>query len=465
MSEETRSTAELLTCYDRPGPRYTSYPTAVEFNEQFTEADYRKRLATADELKDVPLSFYVHLPFCEERCLYCGCNVVATKHRDISEKYLDYLIKEIDLLARLLPNRRKLSQMHWGGGTPTYHSAAEMDRIFQAVTERFTFTDDAEIAVEVDPRHTNDEQLAWMRKVGFNRISMGVQDFSEKVQETVHRIQSYEMTRGLVEKARAAGFESVNIDLIYGLPHQQVEEFKKTLEKVIEIRPDRVAVYSFAYVPWIKGHQKYLPKEALPKAEQKIELFGAAIDSFTGTGYEQIGMDHFAVPEDELSLAIQKRQLHRNFMGYTVQTTSDMIAVGISSIGDVQNAFVQNFKKLSEYFKALDSDLFPVEKGYELDDDDVLRRYVITEIMCNFHLDIPEVEKKFGIKFNEYFAEQLQELSGKDSPVSHGLLKIEPESLDVTPRGRLFVRNVAMAFDRYLKSKQDSDKPIFSRTV
>jgi oxygen-independent coproporphyrinogen-3 oxidase len=458
-------TAELLARYDRPGPRYTSYPTAVEFNGAFTEADYRERLSAANAQVEDPLSLYAHLPFCEERCLYCGCNVVITRHRNVAERYLEHVLLEVDLLARHLPARRRISQMHWGGGTPTYYAPAELEKLFRAVAERFQFTEDAEIGIEVDPRVTTPEHITALRGMGFNRISMGVQDFTTEVQRAVHRLQSYALTHALVERSREEGFDSVNLDLIYGLPYQSLEGFHRTLERVLEIRPERVAVYSFAYVPWIKAHMKHFPPEALPDATLKLELLALAIDTFTSAGYAQIGMDHFALPEDELSRAVEARTLHRNFMGYTVQSARDMVALGISGIGDIQGAYAQNLKKLPEYYGALQAGRLPIERGYRLDADDVVRRHVITRLMCNLYLDVREVEQLFDLSFHDTFAVELAELTGADSPLSHGLLKLSPEAIEVTPRGRLFVRNICMAFDRHLREKAAGDKPVFSRTV
>ena len=459
------TTAELLSRYDRPGPRYTSYPTANEFHAGFSESDYRERLAAADAESDSPLSLYAHLPFCEERCLYCGCNVVITRHRDVAEDYLRHVVLETDLLARHLPHRRRISQMHWGGGTPTYYPAGDLARLFDAIGRHFTFTDDAEIGIEVDPRVTNDAQIALLRRLGFNRISMGVQDFAAPVQEAVHRVQSYELTKGLVDRARAEGFHSVNIDLIYGLPYQTLAGFARTLEQVITLRPERVAVYSFAYVPWIKAHMKHIPTAALPDAALKLELLALTIDAFTRGGYRAIGMDHFALPEDELARAVEARTLHRNFMGYTVQTARDMVALGISGIGDLQGAYVQNVKKLPEYYGALDAGRFPIERGMALNADDVVRRHVITTLMCNLHLDLREVERLFDLSFADTFRAELAALTGPDSPAAHGLITVTPEAIDVTPLGRLFVRNVCMAFDRYLGARTAQDRPVFSRTV
>ncbi len=459
------NTVELIRRFDRPGPRYTSYPTALEFDAAFTEPDYRARLAAADALGDAPLSLYAHLPFCEARCLFCGCNVVITKHRDVAARYLENLETEIDLLADALPHRRAVSQMHWGGGTPTYYPAADLERLFRRLQRHFSFTPDAEVGIEADPRVTTPEHLTRLRALGFNRLSMGVQDFAPEVQESVRRIQSVEQTAGLVQCARAEGFVSVNLDLIYGLPYQSLEGFTRTLETMLGIRPDRVAVYSFAYVPWIRAHMKHLPDASLPGPELKLQLLGAAIDAFTGAGYRAIGMDHFALPEDELSRAIDKRTLHRNFMGYTVQAATDMVALGISGIGDVQGAYAQNVKKLTDYEHAVRTGRLPIERGRVLDDDDLLRRHVITQLMCNLHLEVADVEQRFGIPFERYFARELAELTGPDSPQAHGLLQVTPAAIDVTEQGRLFVRNVCMTFDRYLAARLSSEKPVFSRTV
>lgn len=460
----TSRIVDLLARYDRPGPRYTSYPTAVEFDERVGEETYRRTLAAADRVAE-PLSAYVHLPFCEERCSYCGCNVVITRHRQVAEKYLEYLDREIDLLAQSLPTRRAISQMHWGGGTPTYYSADQLERVFRSIARHFAFTPGAEIGIETDPRVTSDEQLARLSGLGFNRLSLGVQDFTPRVQEAVNRVQSYDLTRHIVERGRAEGFTSVNIDLIYGLPFQELEGFGQTLEQVLTLRPERVAVYSFAFVPWMRAHMKHLPEDSLPPPQLKLELLAQAIDAFTGAGYVQIGMDHFALPGDELARAVQGRTLHRNFMGYTVQSARDLVALGVSGIGDVQGTFVQNAKKLTEYYEALDAGRFPVERGYALDADDAVRRFVITELMCNFHLERRVVEARFGIDFAQYFARELDQLTGPGSPVADGLVHVDERAIDVTAVGRLFVRNVCMIFDRYLHARTAGPKPVFSRTV
>jgi oxygen-independent coproporphyrinogen III oxidase len=467
MREVTQqaSTVELLERYDRPGPRYTSYPTAVEFHDGVGDGVYRQRLARVDAASAEPLSLYVHLPFCEARCSFCGCNVIITPHRDVAARYLDALEQEIDLLAGQLPHRRAISQMHWGGGTPTYYEPAHLSRVFDRIGRHFTVAPGAEIGVEIDPRVTSAQHLETLRSLGFNRLSMGVQDFAPEVQEAVNRIQSYEQTRDLVERSRVLGYSSVNIDLIYGLPFQTLDSFGRTLDQVLTLRPDRVAAYSFAFVPWMRAHMKQLAQEALPPPRLKLELLAQTIDAFVGAGYRQIGMDHFALPEDELARAVESRTLNRNFMGYTVQSTTDMVALGVSGIGDVQGAFVQNTKKLPEYYAAIEEKRFPIERGYELADDDLVRRHVITALMCNFRCDVRDVERRFGIVFADYFAAELSELTGAESAATDGLVSVTPEVIEVTGRGRLFVRNVCMVFDRYLRARSAGVKPVFSRTV
>ena len=465
MTPPALATSKLLARYDRPGPRYTSYPTAVEFHAGVTDATYMERLARADAHREEPLSVYVHLPFCQERCAYCGCNVVITKHRDTTEEYLGYLDREVDLLASHLTARRTVSQLHWGGGTPTYYAAPQLERIFERFARYFHLTPSAEVAIEIDPRVTSKEQLSTLRRLGFNRVSMGVQDFASDVQLAVNRVQSYEETAALVDHSRAEGFTSVNIDLIYGLPYQTVKGFRRTLDQVLTIRPDRLAVYSFAFVPWMKAHMKHIPETSLPGAQVKLELLAMAQQVFGEAGYRQIGMDHFALPEDELARAVEGRVLYRNFMGYTVQSARDMVAVGVSGIGDVQSAFVQNFKKLSDYYAALDQGRFPIDRGYALSDDDVIRRHVITELMCNGYLDIVATETRFGIAFDRYFADELAALTGPDSPAADGLIGVRPAALDVTPVGRMFVRNICMTFDSYLRARTGGPTPVFSRTV
>jgi oxygen-independent coproporphyrinogen-3 oxidase len=456
--------ADLLRQYDRPGPRYTSYPTAVEFHEGFDHAAYAGRLQAAADLKDEPLSLYVHIPFCEERCSYCGCMVIIAKNPAIADKYVTYLEREIAMLAGALGGRRRVVQHHWGGGTPTYLSTQQIERLHATITRHFDIVPDAEVAIEIDPRRTTREGLDLLRRLGFNRLSMGVQDFTPEVQEAINRRQSEALTRDLYEYARGIGFDSINFDLIYGLPQQTLATFERTLSSVVEMRPDRVAVYSYAHVPWLRPHQRAIDPATLPDAELKFELFGAAIEAFLDGGYDPIGMDHFALPGDDLAGAAREHRLHRNFMGYTTRPAADMLGVGISAIGDVRGAFAQNEKKLPHYYAAIDEGRFPVERGYALSQDDLIRREVITQLMCNFRLDRRRIEARHGIDFADYFAAELEALSGASGPVADGFLAIDDRQLDVTSQGRLFVRNICMAFDRYLPAHQGG-RPVFSRTI
>jgi oxygen-independent coproporphyrinogen-3 oxidase len=438
--------------FDRPGPRYTSYPTAVEFHEGVNGRAYEERLALANALGTrAPISLYAHLPFCEHRCLFCGCHVVITPHMPVAEKYLDYVKVEMDRLASHLPDRREVAQMHWGGGTPTYFSPDQLAELMAKVREHFHFMRGAELAIEVDPRVTSTDHLDRLVELGFNRLSMGVQDLTPEVQEAITRDQTYDQTADLLDYARRVGFtEGINLDLIYGLPRQRLDTFETNLDQILGLRPDRVAVYSFAYVPWIKGHQKKLEKDTPPSAEVKLKLYLRAMERFLEAGYEPIGMDHFALPDDELAVAAREGRLHRNFMGYTV-----------SGIGEVQGAFFQNRKKLSTYYEALDAGRLPVARGYVLDDDDRVRQYVIQQIMCNFKVSKDEVERRFGVDFDTYFQRSLERL---DDVREAGFVEFTETELRVREEGRLFVRNVCMAFDRYLEAKT-TETPVFSRTV
>ena len=454
--------ASLIERYDRPGPRYTSYPTAVEFHTGFTEADYRARLAAA-AAADAPLSLYLHVPFCESRCAYCGCAVIATTKRDVAATYLGYLQREIEMLADALGARRRVVQCHWGGGTPTYLSPAQIAQLDAAVGRHFDVAPDAEKAMEIDPRVTTAPQIALLRRLGFNRLSFGVQDFDERVQHAIGRHQTEEETRRLYWVARDAGFDSINFDLVHGLPFQTPDSFRRTLAGVVDLLPDRIAVYSYAHVPWMRPHQKAIDAASLPDARTKRSLAVAAVDAFTAAGYVPIGIDHFALPDDELAVALRERRLHRNFMGYTVRPAPDSVAAGVSAIGDVAGAFAQNHKSLARYYEAIDAGRFPVERGYALSDDDRLRRYVIGELMCNFHVDGAAVRGRFGVDLPACFAPEIERLREPGGPAADGLVRIEPGGLTITDRGRLFVRNVCMVFDTYLAAHEG--RPVFSRTV
>jgi|CXWL01.1.fsa_nt_gi oxygen-independent coproporphyrinogen-3 oxidase len=464
MSSRFRVDPELVRRFDRPGPRYTSYPTAVEFHEGVGEADYRERLARADAHQPgAPLSLYIHLPFCRKHCEFCGCHVIATPHREVSTVYLDYLRKEIESVAELVPRRRSLVQMHWGGGTPTYLRPEQLAELFGHVRSRFDFADGAEIAIEVDPRVTTREHLETLAGLGFNRLSMGVQDFTPEVQEAIGRGQTFEETRDIVHTAREIGFrEGINIDLVYGLPMQTEETYQRNLDRLLELRPDRIALYSFAYVPWIRPNQKRLDQDAMPSREGKLALYLAALERLVDAGYEPIGMDHFALPGDELARAARAGRLDRNFMGYTVKPASAMLGVGVSSIGEVEGAFFQNERKLSTSYDAIDAGRLPVQRGYLLDDDDLVRQHVIRQLMCNFVVDKDDVAARFGLDFDRYFASSLAQL---DELRDAGFVAEDGRRLLVTDDGRMFVRNVCMTFDRYLEAKMAGEKPVFSRTV
>ena len=455
--------AARLQRYDKPGPRYTSYPTAVEFSDAFDEAAYRGRLQAASVMTDQPLSLYVHLPFCEERCLYCGCMTIITRRREVADRYLQYLEREIEMLADALQERKIVVQHHWGGGTPTYLSVEQIERLHAVISRHFAIQVDAETAIEIDPRVTTREQLRTLRSLGFNRLSMGIQDFTPEVQDAIGRYQPERATRELYDYARSIGFTSINVDLIYGLPRQELTSFARTLSAVTAMRPDRIAVYSYAHVPWLRPHQKQIEVAALPQRDLKLQLIGAAIASFVTAGYVPIGMDHFALADDELAVAARERRLHRNFMGYTTRRAIDMVGVGLSAIGDVSGAFAQNVKKLPAYYKAIDAARFPIERGYILTDDDTVRRQVITALMCNFFVDRIAVEEKFGIDFDQYFSSELETLTAPGGPVSDGFLRVGPHGLEVADEGRLYVRTICMHFDRYLRLH--ADRPTFSRTI
>ncbi len=457
-------TVDLVKRHDKPGPRYTSYPTANEFVEDFGSDAYSERLTEAAKHAEQPLSLYVHLPFCRRRCSFCACNVVITQRSDVVEKYLDYLPREIELVASKLGDRNRVIQYHWGGGTPTHLNIDEMRFVQRTIEQYFTIDHDAEVAIEIHPPVTTHEQIDLLAEMGFNRLSMGVQDLDPMVQDLINRYQTVEQTWDMVNYGRAAGFHSVNLDLIYGLPQQTLNSWRKTIQTVLEMRPERIACYSYAFVPWIKPHQKAITVDMLPPPELKIELFLMAREMFLGAGYEAIGMDHFAVPEDELARAASNGVLHRNFMGYTTKPAPDMVGFGVSAISDVANGYAQNEKKLSRYYEALDAGRLPIERGYGLSKDDLIRRYVITSLMCNMQVLFANVEQHFGVAFADYFADEIAQLSASDSPVAQGFAEIRDDGIYVTPLGRLFIRNIAMVFDVYLRRKK-ADKPVFSRTV
>jgi oxygen-independent coproporphyrinogen-3 oxidase len=452
---------ELLHRYNVPGPRYTSYPTAPTWKEDFGPPEYEAVLTeTGAAPSPAPLSLYVHLPFCESLCYFCACTVVITgSNHSAEEAYLATLEREIDWVAERVGSGRRVIQLHWGGGTPTYFTPDRMERLGRKLRESFSFAQDAEIGVEVDPRVTTSVHLETLERLGFNRLSMGVQDFDPRVQQAVDRIQPYEDTRRLVEAARRLGFSSINMDLIYGLPFQTPETFSSTIDRVLEIGPDRLAVYSYANVPWLKKHQKLLEKH-LPEERTKFEIFRTALERFTAAGFEYIGMDHFARPEDELSHARENRTLHRNFQGYTTKAGTDLIGLGMSAIGSVGSAYVQNARDLPAYNAAIASQGAASFRGFRLSPDDRIRRTVIGNLLCHGVVVKKEIESASGISFDSYFADALESLK---PCAEDGLVELQRDEIRATPLGRVFLRNLAMPFDAYLAATPE--KPVYSRTL
>ncbi len=442
----------LIRRYDVAGPRYTSYPTADRFVEAFGEGELKQWFARRN-IGGIthPLSVYVHLPFCESICYYCGCNKVVTRDHGRSAKYIKYLEKELALLAPLLGENRQICQLHWGGGTPTFLSREEMSALMGAIDSHFTRAADFECAIEVDPRHSPPGTLEFLAKVGFNRVSLGVQDFDPDVQKAVHRIQPEDMTRRVVAEARANGFKSVNFDLIYGLPKQTLDSFNRTLDRVIELDPDRIALYNYAHLPTIfKPQRRILPAD-LPSAETKLQIMTLAIGRLTRAGYLYIGMDHFARPDDELAIAQRQGRLQRNFQGYSTYPESDLIGLGISAIGRIGPTYYQNQKRLDEYYSTLDDGRLPVVRGLELSADDLVRRAVIQALACHFRVSLESIEDAYLVNFRQYFAAEMKDLRRLQE---EGLVDVSEEWITVTPRGRLLVRVVCMVFDRYLREAQ-----------
>jgi oxygen-independent coproporphyrinogen-3 oxidase len=456
---------DLLRRYNEPGPRYTSYPTAPVFSESFGARDYESEIrATNQRGTTRPLSLYAHLPFCDELCYFCGCTMIVTKKPAKKQLYLDYLFREIDQASAMVADTRRVEQLHWGGGTPTDNTPEQIEALAAHLRRRFDFVpeEEGEFSCEIDPRGLTREHLEALRRSGFNRISMGVQDFNETVQKAVNRIQPEAMTRQVVEWCRELGFQSVNLDFIYGLPHQTVESFEDTIDRLIEILPDRLAMFNFAYVPWMKKHHEQLIDEkAMPGPEERLRILKMTIEKLSAAGYVYIGMDHFARPEDELSVAQKNGTLQRNFQGYSTKAGCDLYAFGMSAISQLERVYAQNFKGLSDYYAAVDEGRLPTRAGYALDDDDLLRREVIMRIMCHSVLDTRDVSATFGIDFDEYFAPNVARLQRF---VDEGLVVLRDGAIEVTGMGRLVIRNIAMCFDRYLDDLR-SDKPIFSRTV
>nr|WP_315427981.1 oxygen-independent coproporphyrinogen III oxidase [uncultured Albidiferax sp.] len=457
----TRVTPDLLSRFDVPGPRYTSYPTADRFVEAFTADDYaralRLRRAAAQSL---PLSIYVHIPFCESLCYYCACNKIITKRHERGAAYLQYLEREMALHTAELGAGRVVSQLHLGGGSPTFLSDAELAQLMQMLRRHFTLAPGGEYAIEVDPRTVDPARLSALAALGFNRVSFGVQDFDADVQKAVHRVQPAEQVFALVEAARALGFESINTDLIYGLPRQTPTSFARTLEQVVDLRPDRIALYAYAHLPERFKPQRRILKSELPVGAAKLSMLAQALDALLGAGYVYVGMDHFALPNDALAVAKRQGRLHRNFQGYSTQPDCDLIALGVSAIGRMGATYSQNAKTMEEYCDKLDQGQLPVVRGLALNRDDLVRRAVIMALMCQGEVQFESIELAYLVDFKAMFATELEALQPL---VEAGMVTIDASSIQVTPTGWFFVRAAAMVFDRYLQA--DQNRARFSRII
>lgn len=468
-ADEIRRLRELdrdfLKKYDLVGPRYTSYPTAPEWTDSVGAEEFVQHLdRVRDDWQGRPLSIYLHLPFCQEHCTFCACNVIISpKGRAVSEPYLEQLEREIALHAEHNDPTRPVEQFHWGGGTPTYLDCDQLRRAHEAVASRFALQDGCEKSIEIHVSVTSDEQLHTLADLGFNRISMGVQDFNERTQRAINRLQSFERTQEITNLSRELGFKGINYDLVYGLPYQTVETFNETLDQVFRLRPDRLAFYNFAFLPERLAHQRVIDPATLPDAETKFRILLLAYERFLSEGYRYIGMDHFALPDDELSVALDEGSLRRNFMGYTTGGGSDLIAMGVSSISSVSNVYAQNVKKLTRYTAAIEQGGLPIERGFVLSRDDEIRREVIGDLMCKTVLRKKDFADQFGINFDDYFAEELEELIPM---ISDDLMQMDDEKIELSFLGRLLVRNIAMVFDAHLRAKKlQGEKPFFSRTL
>lgn len=452
---------DLIRRYDLSGPRYTSYPTAIQFDSGLSA---EQLIASGRESADrqAPLSLYVHIPFCAHVCYYCACNKVITRNRKKAQPYLDTLYQEMAQLSQWYRDERIVNQLHWGGGTPTFISDEQMQELMQALRQNFNLRDDdkGDYSIEIDPREAGHDTLGVLRDIGFNRISLGVQDVNLQVQEAVNRVQPTEQVAAVVNRSRELGFKSLNMDLIYGLPHQTEASFAETLDTVIEMSPDRLSVFNYAHLPDRFRSQKHIRGEDLPSAEAKLAILQNSINRLLDAGYVYIGMDHFAKPDDELAIAQANGNLHRNFQGYTTHSDCDLVAMGVSAISQIGNVYYQNEHDMAAYSQAVLQQQHAVKRGVLLNTDDHIRRAVITELICQFELDIPQIEQRFGIAFNEYFAAEQEELQQFHTD---GLIERQPDSIQVTPAGRLLIRRICMAFDAYIPKKQHSGN--FSRII
>lgn len=452
---------ELIERLDGSGPRYTSYPTADRFTSNFSESDYLLRLKQRRiGANRKPLSLYVHIPFCNTVCFYCACNKIITKDKSKADIYLDYLEKEIRLVAEQLGCREKVIQLHFGGGTPTFLSDAQLERLMGMLSTHFEFMPDGEYSIEMDPRKVSRETMQKLAKYGFNRISVGVQDFEPAVQKAVNRVQSEEETRAVIEAGRSAGIQSVSLDLIYGLPLQTRESMLRTLETALALDPDRLALYNYAHLPTVFMPQRRIHEADLPPAGVKLDILQDAVKMLTDAGYVFIGMDHFAKPDDELAVALRQGRLQRNFQGYSTHADCDMLGFGVSSIGKIGACYTQNDKTLEGYYAALDQKKLPVVRGLTLDNDDVLRRTIIQGLMCRFSLSVEAIEEIYGINFAQYFTEEMPQIRVFQQ---QGLLSFDGDLLMVEPKGRFLIRNIAMIFDRHLRERQTHAR--YSKTI
>lgn len=460
MQQELSFNEELIKRYDKSGPRYTSYPTAVQFSEAFGEKEYRQQVEQSNASTN-PLSLYFHIPFCDTVCYYCGCNKVVTKDRSKAAPYLDRVYKEMAMQSQIFDNRRVVDQLHWGGGTPTFISHNEMRELMDNTRRYFNLHDDdeGEYSIEIDPREVKVDTIKLLRELGFNRMSLGVQDFEPAVQKAVNRIQSEQETLAVINAARNEGFKSISVDLIYGLPHQTPDTFANTLDKIIDIAPQRLSVFNYAHLPDMFKPQRRINADELPSPQDKLIILNQSIQQLTEAGYVYIGMDHFARPDDELAVAQREGTLYRNFQGYSTHADCDLIGLGITSIGQVADCYAQNVKTLDEYVSRVDQQQLAVYRGIQLSPDDVLRRDVITRLICHFQLNYHSIECEYGIQFKDYFSESLQALKPMQED---GLLKLSEQGIEVMPVGKLMIRNICMQFDTYLKSDQ---KQRFSKLI
>ncbi|MFK5969232.1 MAG: oxygen-independent coproporphyrinogen III oxidase [Candidatus Marithrix sp.] len=452
MQQNTIFDIDLIRRYDKAGPRYTSYPTAVQFNSEFDETSYRTHAQNSNPTK--PLSLYLHVPFCDTVCFYCACNKIATKNRGLTIPYLQYLYQEIALQGKLFSQQRPVTQLHWGGGTPTFLNHNQIQEVMKVMGKHFQLLDDdsGEYSIEIDPRETKPDTVALLREVGFNRMSLGIQDFTPKVQKAVNRIQSPEQTFAVLEQARNEGFKSVSVDLIYGLPHQTETSFAKTLETIIAVKPNRLSVFNYAHLPTIFKPQRRINEADLPSSTEKLAILQNTTNQLLEAGYIYIGMDHFALPDDELAIAQRNGTLYRNFQGYSTHSDCDLIGLGTTSISQVADSYSQNVKTLEEYYAKIKAGHIPIFRGVSLNEDDKLRRAVITKLICHFTLDIATIEKDYQIDFKTYFATEIAEL---ETMQADGLLTLNEQQIDILPAGRLLVRNICMPFDIYLRKNTE----------